>query len=63
MAQRQSGQEPGKTGKGKMTVQEAGHLGGEKGGHKGGQRVKELIEEGKEKEQTKGKGGETKPRH
>lgn len=65
MAQRQSGHEPEKGGKGKMTVQEAGHLGGEKGGHKGGQRVKELIEEGKEKEQaqTKGKGGETKPRH
>jgi len=61
MAQRQS--EPEKTGKGKMTVQEAGHLGGEKGGHKGGQRVKELIEEGKEKEaeQTK-KGGGAKPR-
>lgn len=31
---------------GDMTTQEAGHL----GGHKGGQRVKELIEEGKEKE-------------
>ncbi len=64
MAQRQSG--PGNAGKGKMTVQEAGHLGGEKGGHKGGQRVKELIEEGKEKEkgeeQTK-KGAGTKPRH
>jgi hypothetical protein len=32
--------------KGQMTVEEAGHLGGKKGG----QRVKELIEEGKEKE-------------
>jgi hypothetical protein len=32
--------------KGTMTVEEAGHLGGQKGG----QRVKELIEEGKEKE-------------
>ncbi len=62
MAQRQSGQEPGKAGKGKMTVQEAGHLGGEKGGHKGGQRVKELIEEGKEKEQSTGKGA-PKQRH
>ncbi len=31
---------------GKMTTEEAGHL----GGRKGGQRVKELIEEGKEKE-------------
>ncbi|MBL1258736.1 MULTISPECIES: hypothetical protein [Methylocystis] len=65
MAQRQSGQEPGKAGKGKMTVQEAGHLGGEKGGHKGGQRVKELIEEGKEKEQEQstGKGAQPKQRH
>jgi hypothetical protein len=33
--------------KGRMTVEEAGHLGGEAGGHKGGQRVKELIEKGK----------------
>jgi hypothetical protein len=38
-------------GEGKMTVEEAGHLGGVKGGHKGGQRVKELIEEGKEREE------------
>ncbi len=36
---------------GGMTVDEAGHLGGEKGGHKGGQRVKELIEKGKEAEE------------
>ncbi|HWQ18545.1 MAG TPA: Em GEA1 (EM1) [Methanotrichaceae archaeon] len=54
--------EIGKEGKGKMTVSEAGHMGGEKTaethgkefyediGHKGGQRVKELIEEGKEAE-------------
>lgn len=33
-------------GKGQMTVEEAGRM----GGHKGGQRVKELIEEGKELE-------------
>jgi hypothetical protein len=37
--------------KGSMTVEEAGHLGGEAGGHKGGQRVKELIEKGKAVEQ------------
>ncbi len=52
--------------KGKMTVEEAGHKGGEKtarthghefyeeighkGGSKGGQRVRELIERGKEVE-------------
>lgn len=48
--------------KGKMTVEEAGRMGGEKRreelghegyseiGHKGGQRVRELIEEGKEAE-------------
>ncbi len=47
---------------GKMTVQEAGHKGGEtvakkydhehfeEIGHKGGQKVKKLIEEGKETE-------------
>jgi len=34
---------------GKMTVEEAGHL----GGHKGGQKVKRLIEEGKELEKAK----------
>jgi hypothetical protein len=68
-----------KEGKGEMTVQEAGRLGGrkggertaethgrefyekigrmggEKGGHNGGQRVKQLIEEGKEAEETGGK--------
>jgi general stress protein YciG len=49
---------------GKMTVEEAGRKGGEtvkrkygpefysEIGHKGGQRVKELIEEGKEEEQS-----------
>jgi general stress protein YciG len=49
--------------KGKMTVEEAGRLGGEKTsethgeefyseiGHKGGQKVKRLIEEGKEYEE------------
>jgi general stress protein YciG len=49
--------------KGKMTVEEAGRLGGEKTsethgeefyseiGHKGGQKVKKLIEEGKEHEE------------
>jgi hypothetical protein len=36
-------------GTGKMTVEEAGHL----GGHKGGQKVKRLIEEGKEMEKAK----------
>jgi uncharacterized protein len=48
--------------KGKMTVEEAGRMGGEKTsethgeefyseiGHKGGQKVKKLIEEGKEYE-------------
>ncbi len=34
-----------------MTVQEAGHLGGEIGG----QKVKRLIEEGKEKEREEGR--------
>jgi len=34
---------------GKMTVEEAGHL----GGRKGGQKVKRLIEEGKELEKQK----------
>ncbi|WP_457795909.1 hypothetical protein [Methylocystis sp. S23] len=47
-----------------MTVQEAGHLGGEKGGHKGGQRVRELVEEGKQTEAGGAKkGGASKPRH
>jgi general stress protein YciG len=57
--------------KGKMTVGEAGRMGGEKtkqthshefyeeighkGGVKGGPRVRELIEEGKEEEAKKGK--------
>ncbi|QGM98084.1 Em GEA1 (EM1) [Methylocystis parvus] len=67
MAQRQSGPEPQKAGgKGKMTVQEAGHLGGEKGGRKGGQRVQELVDEGKRAETHESgarKGGGTKPRH
>lgn len=39
-----------KKGTGKMTVEEAGHL----GGHKGGQKVKRLIEEGKRAEKEKG---------
>jgi uncharacterized protein len=49
--------------KGKMTVEEAGRMGGMKTsethggefyseiGHKGGQKVKKLIEEGKEREE------------
>jgi len=40
-------------GKGRMTVEEAGHLGGEKGG----QKVKRLIERGKELEREKGRTG------
>jgi uncharacterized protein len=47
MAQQRHGEQPAEPGKGKMTVEEAGRL----GGHKGGQRVKELIEEGKRAEQ------------
>jgi uncharacterized protein len=59
-------------GKGKMTVEEAGRKGGHIGGehtrdkhgpefyseigHKGGQRVRELVEEGKEAEQSEGTG-------
>ena len=51
-----------KEGKGSMTVEEAGRMGGEKVasergrefyeeiGHKGGQKVKELIEKGKKSE-------------
>ena len=64
MAQRQT-EQPGKSGKGKMTVGEAGHLGGEKGGLKGGQRVKELVQEGKRAEGEGGsaKGSKSKPRH
>lgn len=38
-----------KKGTGKMTVEEAGHL----GGHKGGQKVKRLIEEGKQAKKEK----------
>jgi uncharacterized protein len=47
MAQQRHGGEPAESRRGKMTVGEAGRL----GGHKGGQRVKELIEEGKRAEQ------------
>lgn len=39
------------SGKGDMSVREAGHKGGEIGGPKGGERVRELIEEGKQAEQ------------
>ncbi len=46
-----------KEGTGRMTVSEAGHLGGEIGGEKGGQKVKRLIEEGKEQEHSAGTGG------
>ncbi len=38
-----------KKGTGKMTVEEAGHM----GGSKGGQKVKRLIEEGKQLEKEK----------
>jgi hypothetical protein len=47
LAQQRHNEQPARPGKGKMTVEEAGRL----GGHKGGQRVKELIEEGKRAEQ------------
>lgn len=63
--------ERSKEGKGEMTVAEAGHKGGEKtaethghefyqeighkGGEVGGPRVRELIEEGKEREKEGGK--------
>ncbi|MEK4035011.1 hypothetical protein WOC76_08685 [Methylocystis sp. IM3] len=65
MAQRQTEQRPGKSGKGQMTVEQAGHLGGERGGKKGGERVKELIEEGKRTEGAggAGKGGKSRSRH
>jgi uncharacterized protein len=45
-----------KEGKGTMTVEEAGHLGGEIGG----QKVKRLIEEGKEYERGTGQSSESK---
>ncbi|HWQ20376.1 MAG TPA: hypothetical protein VN455_11405 [Methanotrichaceae archaeon] len=45
-----------KESKGTMTVEEAGHMGGEIGG----QKVKRLIEEGKEYERETGKSSETK---
>jgi len=44
-----------KDGKGTMTVEEAGHLGGEIGG----QKVKKLIQEGKEYEREAGKPSES----
>ncbi len=46
MAQRQTDDEKQPPRQGRMTVEQAGRL----GGHKGGQRVKELIEEGKRAE-------------
>jgi hypothetical protein len=42
------------SGKGDMTVREAGHKGGEIGGPKGGERVRELVEEGKQAERHDG---------
>ncbi len=57
--QRRNEREPEKkSGKGGMSVEEAGRLGGEKGGQKGGQRVRELIEEGKRAEADQGKRGD-----
>ncbi len=50
MAQQRHSEENVERGKGKMTVEEAGRL----GGHKGGQRVRELIKEGKEAEREAG---------
>lgn len=47
--------------RGDMTVGEAGHLGGVKGGHRGGQRVKELIEEGREREAEQGRARHERP--
>jgi uncharacterized protein len=53
--QQETKEAPGKS-QGKMTVEEAGH--------KGGQRVKELVEEGKETEQKKeGRGSGTEKGH
>ena len=47
MRKKEEGKERGASERGgDMTVQEAGH----RGGQKGGERVRELIEEGKEKE-------------
>lgn len=40
---------------GREYYEEIGHKGGEAGGKKGGQRVRELVEEGKEKEAQEGK--------
>jgi len=62
MAERRGHEHP-KRDKGDMTVQEAGHLGGEtvkekygpefysEIGHKGGQKVKDLIEKGEQAEE------------
>ncbi|WP_442756416.1 hypothetical protein ACNHKD_07320 [Methylocystis sp. JAN1] len=62
MTQRQTERRPERSDNGRMTVEEAGRLGGEKGGHKGGQRVKELIKEGKRAEEHQEKGGKGAPR-
>lgn len=47
MSRRRNREDMENTGKGKITVQEAG----KRGGAKGGPRVRELIEEGKEHEE------------
>ena len=46
LSRRRNSDEDMDTGRGKMTVQEAGR----RGGAKGGPRVRELVEEGKEHE-------------